>query len=37
MSFGFSVGDFLTAIEFANRIRSRFVDAPDQFKEISNE
>jgi hypothetical protein len=37
MSFGFSVGDFLTAIELANRIRSRFVDAPDQFRTISNE
>jgi hypothetical protein len=37
MSFGFSVGDFLTAIELANRIRSRFVDAPDQFRAISNE
>jgi hypothetical protein len=37
MSFGFSVGDFLTAIELANRIRTRFVDAPDQFKAISDE
>jgi hypothetical protein len=27
MSFGFSVGEFLTAIEFANRIRKEFVDA----------
>jgi hypothetical protein len=37
MSFGFSVADFLTVIELANKIRSRFVDAPDQFKAISNE
>lgn len=37
MSFGFSIGDFLTAIELANRIRARFVDAPDQFRAISEE
>jgi hypothetical protein len=37
MSLGFSVGDFLTAIELANRIRKEFVDAPNQFKDISNE
>jgi hypothetical protein len=37
MSFGFSVGDFITAIELANRIRTQFVDAPDQFKAISDE
>jgi hypothetical protein len=37
MSFGFSVGDFLAAIELANKIRSRFVDAPRQFQAISSE
>jgi hypothetical protein len=37
MSFGFSIGDFLTAIELANRIRKEFVDAPGQFKDISDE
>jgi hypothetical protein len=37
MSFGFSVGDFIAAIEFANRIRKEFVDAPSQFKAISDE
>ncbi|MCJ1255062.1 hypothetical protein MMC24_002878, partial [Lignoscripta atroalba] len=37
MSFGFSVGDFLLAVEIAKRIRSRFVDAPDQFRVISYE
>jgi hypothetical protein len=37
MSFGFSITDFITAIELANRIRSRFIDAPDQFRAISNE
>jgi hypothetical protein len=37
MSFGFSVGDFLAAIELANKIRREFVDAPSQFKAISDE
>jgi surfactin synthase thioesterase subunit len=36
MSFGFSVGDIM-AIELANRIRKEFVDAPSQFKDISDE
>jgi hypothetical protein len=27
MSFGFSVGNFITAIELANKIRKEFVDA----------
>jgi hypothetical protein len=37
MSFGFSVGDFITAIELVNKIRKDFVDAPSQFKAISDE
>jgi hypothetical protein len=37
MSFGLSVGDVLTAIELANRIRKEFVSAPRQFKGISDE
>lgn len=37
MSFGFSVGDFIAAIEFANKIRKDFVGAPGQFKVISDE
>jgi hypothetical protein len=37
MSFGFSVGDFIAAIELANRIRKEFVNAPSQFKAISDE
>jgi hypothetical protein len=37
MSFGFSVGDFIAAIELANKIRKDFVGAPKQFKEISDE
>jgi hypothetical protein len=37
MSFGFSVSDFLAVIDLAKRIRSRFVEAPDRFRAISNE
>ena len=37
MSFGFSIGDFLAAIDLANKIRREFVGAPTQFKDISNE
>jgi hypothetical protein len=37
MSFGFSVGDFIAAIELTNKIRKDFVDAPSQFKAISDE
>jgi hypothetical protein len=37
MSFGLSISDFITAIELANRIRKTFVDAPSQFKNISDE
>jgi hypothetical protein len=37
MSFGFGVSDVIKALELANEIRTRFVDAPEQFKAISNE
>jgi hypothetical protein len=37
MSFGFSVGDFIAAIELANKIRKEFVNAPSQFKAIADE
>jgi hypothetical protein len=37
MSFGFSVGDFITVLQLANQTRQRFVDAPEQFKAISEE
>ena len=37
MSFGFSVSDFITILQLANNIRERFVDAPEQFKAISDE
>ncbi|KAI3320965.1 hypothetical protein HD806DRAFT_537623 [Xylariaceae sp. AK1471] len=37
MSFGFSVGDFIAAIELANKLRKEFIGAPGQFKDISDE
>jgi hypothetical protein len=37
MSFGFSVSDFLAAIQLANKIQKEFADAPSQFKAISDE
>ncbi len=37
MTFGFRVGDVIKALELANEIRTRFVDAPGQFKAISDE
>jgi hypothetical protein len=37
MSFGFSVGDFVTVLQLAKQIRQRFIDAPGQFKAISEE
>jgi len=37
MSFGVSAGDFIAVIELANKIRKDFVDAPSQFKAISDE
>ncbi|KAH6668301.1 hypothetical protein B0J14DRAFT_158963 [Halenospora varia] len=37
MSFGFSVGDFIAAIELANKIRKEFVNAPSQSKDIPDE
>jgi hypothetical protein len=37
MSFGFSVGDFIAAIELAKKIRKGFIDAPNQFSAVSEE
>jgi len=37
MSFGYSVGDFITVPQLANNIRKHFIDAPDQFKAISED
>ncbi|CAG8982672.1 hypothetical protein HYALB_00014050 [Hymenoscyphus albidus] len=37
MSFGYSIGDCIAVWKLANEIRDRFVEAPKQFKAISNE
>jgi hypothetical protein len=37
MSFGFSVGDFITVLQLVFKIRQEFVDAPIQFKAVSDE
>jgi hypothetical protein len=37
MSFGYSVGDFITVLRLANKIRERLVDASEQFEAISDE
>jgi hypothetical protein len=35
MSFGFGIGDFVAALEIANRVSKAFLGAPRQFKSIS--
>jgi hypothetical protein len=37
MSFGFGVGDFVSLLTFANKLRRDFVGAPSQFNSISEE
>lgn len=37
MSFGFSVGDFVAVLQLANDVQKQFVDAPSQFRAISEE
>ncbi|KAJ5480131.1 hypothetical protein N7530_005640 [Penicillium desertorum] len=37
MSFGFSLGDFISVITLANKLRKDFVGAPSQFNSISRE
>ena len=37
MSFGYSISDFITVIQLANKVRRRFVDSPAQFRAISDE
>lgn len=37
MSFGFGVGDFLAVLELISDLRKKFVDAPKEFKDISDE
>ncbi|KAF2803872.1 uncharacterized protein BDZ99DRAFT_164571 [Mytilinidion resinicola] len=36
MSFGYSVGDFVILIQLADKTRRQFLDAPDEFKAISD-
>ena len=37
MSWDFGVGDFITLLEKANEIRKRFINAPGQFRSITDE
>jgi hypothetical protein len=37
MSFSYSAGDIIAVLHLAEKIRERFVDAPEQFKGILNE
>ena len=37
MSFGFNIGDFIAAIELANKLRKDVVGAPSQFNDMSDE
>ena len=37
MNFGFGVGDVIKIIELADTIRARFINAPEQFKAVSDE
>jgi hypothetical protein len=37
MSFGFSIGDFITTIGLLNQLRKDFAGAPSQFKALSDE
>ncbi|KAJ5168924.1 uncharacterized protein N7482_004518 [Penicillium canariense] len=36
-AFGFSIGDFLAILQLAKETRKRFIDAPSQFKAISDD
>lgn len=37
MSFGFSIGDFISVIDHANKLRKDFAGAPSQFRELIDE
>ena len=37
MSFSFGISDFIAVLTLVNKIRKRFVDAPEQFRAISDE
>ncbi|KAI9926266.1 hypothetical protein MW887_004730 [Aspergillus wentii] len=37
MSFGYGVGDFLAILKLTNNVRKRFINAPAQFKAVSDD
>jgi hypothetical protein len=37
MSFGFGISDFITVIQLAKDVRDQFVEAPEQYKSISDQ
>ena len=37
MSFGYSIGDFIAVTRLVAEARSRFIDAPEQFRAVSDE
>jgi len=37
MSFGFSIGDIIAVSTLAHKVRKQFIDAPEQFRAISDE
>jgi hypothetical protein len=37
MSFGFGIGDFLSVLDLANKVRQSWVDAPGEYASIRNE
>lgn len=37
MSFGFGVGDFLAALELANKVWQKWKDAPDEYNTMKDE
>jgi hypothetical protein len=36
MSFGFGFGDFVTLIQLAQAVREQFIEAPKQYKALSD-
>jgi hypothetical protein len=37
MSFGYGFVDCIAIFQLANKVRERFIDAPEQFKAVLNE
>jgi hypothetical protein len=37
MSFGFGLGDFLAALELANKVRQKWNDAPEEYNTTKDE